>query len=126
MPRTIWLAVICLVFLSALFALRTSIGARTIIGSTDTATASGIDDRSPLAKSDRLPSLYFDRTEAKAVVSTVKIAPTQPEAKASPKTIDAYHAASERKEVTSWHWHVGSKVTKRTTLVGQPKSERER
>ena len=118
MPRTIWLAFICLLFLSALFALRTSIGARTIVGSADAAPPSAIDDKPPLAKSDRLPSLYPDRAEAKASV-TVKIAPTQREAKASPKTPDAHHAASERKEATSWHWHVGSKITKRTTIVGQ-------
>jgi len=126
MPRTIWLALICLLFLSALFALRTSIGARTIVGSTDEATPSAIDDRPPLAKSDKLPPLDLNRTEAKASVTTVKIAPAQPEANASPKTIDAYPAASERKEVTSWHWHAGSKITKRTTIVAQPKSERER
>lgn len=126
MPRTIWLAFICLLFLSALFALRTSIGARTIVGSTDAPTPSAIDDRPPLAKSDRLPSPDLDRTEAKATVTTVTIAPTQREAKASPNTLDAHHAASERKEVTSWHWHVGSKITKRSTIAGQPKSERER
>ena len=126
MPRTIWFAFICLLLLSALFALRTSIGARTIVASADAAPPSAIDDRPPLAKSDRLPSLYPDRAEAKASVTAVKIAPMQREAKASPKTLEAYHAASERKEVTSWHWHVGSKITKRTTIVGPPKSERER
>ena len=126
MPRTIWLALICLLFLSALFALRTSIGARTIVGSTAAAPTSALEDRLPLAKSDRLPSLPLNRAEAKASVTTVKIAPEPPEAKASPKTTDAYHAASERKEVTSWHWHAGSKITKRTTPVAQPKSERER
>ena len=126
MPRTIWLAFICLLFLSALFALRTSIGARTIVRSTDAAPPSAIEDGPPLAKSDRLPPLYLDRTEAKASVTTVKIAPTQPEAKASPKTTDARQAASERKEVTSWHWRAGSKITKQTTTVSQPKSERER
>ena len=126
MPRTIWLAFICLLFLSALFAVRTSIGARTIVGSTAAGPTSAIEDGLALAKSDRLPSLDLNRTEAKASVTTVKIAPAQPEANASPKTIDAYPAASERKEVTSWHWHAGSKITKRTTIVAQPKSERER
>src|ERR1700740_438846 len=103
MPRTIWLAVVCLLFLSALFALRTSIGARTIIGSTDAPPPSSIDDRPPLEKSDRLPSLDLNRAEARASVTTVKIAPMQPAAKASPKAVDAQHAASERREVTSWH-----------------------
>jgi len=90
----------------------------------DAAPASAIDDRPPLAKSDKLPARHLDRTEAKAGVTTVKIAPTPQEANASPKTVDA--AAGERKEVTSWHWHAGSRIVKRTTQAGQPKSERER
>jgi len=126
MPRTIWLAFICLVFLGALFALRTSIGARTIIESTAATPPSAIEDELPLAKSDRLPSLPPDRAEAKASVTTVKIAPGPPEAKVLPGTVEAKQPASERKEITSWHWRAGSKITKRTTIVGQPKSERER
>jgi hypothetical protein len=126
MPRTIWLALICLLLLSALFALRTSTGARTIAGSTAAVPSSAIDDGQPLAKSDRFPSLDLNRSETKASVTTVKIAPTQPETKAPPKTREADHAARERREVTSWHWHAGSKITKRTTIVTQPKSERGR
>jgi hypothetical protein len=121
MPRTIWLAVVCLLFLSALFALRSSIGARPIVESTAAAPPAVVDDGPPLAKSDRLPSLDLDRTEAKASVSTVKIAPTPPAANGSPKKVEA---AGEREEVTSWHWHAGSKTIKRTT--SQPKSGRER
>ena len=125
MPRTIWLALFCLLFLSALFALRTNTGARTIVGSTDAATTSAIEEAGlPLAKSDRLPALPLERAEAKASVTTVKVAPEPPEAKASPRTVEAHQAASERKEITSWHWHAGSKITRRTT--SQPKSERER
>jgi hypothetical protein len=59
-------------------------------------------------------------------VTTVKIAPTPRAAKASAKTIEANHAVGERKEATSWRWHVGSKIVKRTTSVGQARSERER
>jgi hypothetical protein len=125
MPRPIWLALICLLFLSALFALRTSIGARTIGESADAATVAAIDDRPPLEKSDKL-SLDLSRPEAKASVTTVQIAPTTREAKTSAKTTDAHPAASERREVTTWHWHVGSKIVKRTTPIGQAKSERER
>lgn len=123
MPRTIWLAFVCLLLLGALFALRASIGARTIAARADAAPPAAIEDGLPLAKSDRLPSLPLDRAEAKASVTTVKIAP---EAKASPGTVEAQQAAGQRKEVTSWHWHVGSRITKRTTTVAQPKSERER
>jgi hypothetical protein len=125
MPRTIWHAILCLLFVSALFALRTSSGARTMDGGTDAALASAIDDRPPLAKSDRLPSLDLDPAEAKASVTTVRIAPTQPVAKASPGKVEAGDAGRERQQVTSWHWHVGSGITKRTTTVGQSKSQRE-
>jgi hypothetical protein len=122
MPRTIWLAVFCLLVLGALFALRRTIGAPTMVGSTAAAPPSAIEaDGPPLAKSDRLPAPVLERAEAKASVTTVKIAPEPADAKASPKT-----AASERKEITSWHWRAGSKITRRSTVVGQPKSERER
>lgn len=120
MPRTIWLALVCLLVLSALFALRTSIGARTIAESTASAPPSAIEEAGlPLAKSDKLPTPHLERAE-KASVTTVKIAPEPPQAKASPGT-----AASEPREITSWHWRAGSKI-KRTTVVGQSKSERER
>jgi hypothetical protein len=121
MPRTIWLAFGCLLCLGALFALRASTGARSIATPGDSAPPAAIED-GPLAKSDRLPSLPLDHAEAKVSVRTVKIAPEQAEAKASPKA--AQQAGSERNEVTSWHWHAGSKAIKRTT--SQPKSERER
>ena len=121
MPRTIWLALVGLLVLSALFALRTSIGARTIAESTAPAPPSAIEeDGLPLAKSDKLLTPHLERAE-KASVTTVKVAPEPPQAKASPRT-----ATSEREEITSWHWRAGSKITKRTTVVGQPKSERER
>ena len=126
MPRTIWLAFVCLLLLGALFALRASTGARTIAARTDAAPPSAIEDGRPLAKSDRLPSLPLNRAEAKASVTTVKIAPEPPEVKASPKAVEAQQAASERKEITTWHWRAGSKIIKRTTSVAQPKSERER
>ena len=122
MPRTIWLAVVCLLFVSALFALRTSTGARTIVESTAAAPPyASEEDGLPLAKSDRLPAPSLERAETKASVTTVKIAPEPPQATASPRT-----AASERKEITSWHWRAGSKITRRTTVAGQSKSERER
>jgi hypothetical protein len=128
MPRTIWLALIFLLFLSAMFALRASIGARTLIGSADAVPppAIGAGPPPPLEKSDKLPSLDPNRAEAKASVTTVKIAPAPREAKASAKTNEVTHAAGERKEITSWHWHAGSKIVKRSTSAGQARSERER
>jgi hypothetical protein len=121
MPRTIWLGLVCLLFVSALFALRTNIGARTIAESTASAPPSTIEEAGlPLAKSDKLLTPHLERAE-KASVTTVKIAPEPPQAKASPGA-----AASEPREITSWHWRAGSKITKRTTVEGQSKSERER
>jgi hypothetical protein len=108
----------------ALFALRASIGARPIVESTH--AASSPEEGLPIAKSDRLPSLPLDRAEAKASVTTIKIAPEPPEAKASPGTLEAQQAAGEREEITSWHWRAGSRITKRTTPVAKPRSERER
>src|SRR5262245_11013149 len=98
MPRTIWLALLCLLFVSALFALRTSTGAPTLVRSTVAAPPSAIDHGPPLAKSDRLPSLGLNRAEARASVTTVKIAPTPPEAKAAPKTVEAHPAARRAKK----------------------------
>jgi hypothetical protein len=121
MPRTIRLAFVCLLCLGALGALRASTGARTIEAHTDAAQPPAIEAGLPLAKSDKLPSLPLDRAEAKAGVATVKIAPETPE-KASLRTIEARPAATE--QVTSWHWHAGSKIIKRT--ISQPKSDRDR
>ena len=128
MPRPIWLVLICLLLLSALFALRSSIGAPTISESADAAPPAAIDagPPPPLEKSDKLPSLDLNRAEAKASVTTVKIAPAPREAKASAKTSEVTHAAGERKEITSWHWHAGAKIVKRTTPAGPARSERER
>jgi hypothetical protein len=126
MSRTIWLAFICLTLVSALFALKTSMGAWPIVESTHAASSPALEEGLPLAKSDRLPSLPLDRAEAKASVTTIKIAPEPPEAKASPGTFEAQQAAGEREEITSWHWRAGSRITKRTTPVAKPRSERER
>jgi hypothetical protein len=79
-----------------------------------------LDDRPPLAKSDRLPSPYFDKPTAKAA-GIVRATPVVleetiiPVAKQTPDL--APQAKSQTDEVTTWHWHVGSKITKRTTAV---------
>jgi hypothetical protein len=114
MPRTFWLALICLLAVSVLFAVRTGIGARLIPVATASPadTASAIDEEPPLAKADRLPSRYFPATPSKASVST--IAPTSEPEKARPAA-GVSGPRIENHEVTSWHWHVGSKIIKRTT-----------
>jgi len=129
MPRTLWLAVICFALVSVLFALRTTIGAdataaRTAPYRTNAMPAPAKADNPPLAKGDRLPSLLLDGYRSTAN-DAMKIVPPQPEqqpvASLPPVTLKtvARSPRPEAKEVTSWHWHAGSKVTKRTAVVGQ-------
>jgi len=119
MPRTVWLALICLLAVSVLLAVRMGIGARLIPVATastaDAATASAIVEEPPLAKADRLPSRYFPSTPSKTTVSTIEIAPTPEPEKARPAA-SVSGQGTENHEVTSWHWHVGSTIVRRTTV----------
>jgi len=123
MRRTAWLALICLIPLGGLFAL-SNIGAHPIRGETVALPARSpdlmIENRPPLAKSDRLASPYFDKALAKPA-GTVKLVPAEPDPMITPKTSLAGDvtppARSAASEVTTWHWHAGSKITKRTTTV---------
>ena len=118
-PRPIWLALICLISLGVLFTLRSNIGARSMRGETASVLTPLadplIDNGRPLAKSDRLPSPYFDKSAAKMADT---ILPAVPEAASNPKQDDLVpQSKSEASEVTTWHWHAGSRITKRTTVV---------
>ena len=119
-PRPIWLALICLISLGVLFTLRSNIGARSMRGQTASVLTPLpdplIDDGRPLAKSDRLPSPYFDKPAAKMADTTP---PAVPEAASNPKQADDLvpQSKSEASEVTTWHWHAGSRIMKRTTVV---------
>jgi hypothetical protein len=119
MTRTVWLAFICLVAVSALFAVRTGTGARVIpmgTASLPGATPSpSIYEEPPLAKADRLPIRQF-LAAPERTVSTTEIAPT-PELKIAKPAVSVSESKTESHEVTSWHWHAGSKVTKRTTVT---------
>jgi hypothetical protein len=123
--RIIWLALICLISLGVLFTLRSNIGARPMDGEAASFRAPSpnpaVVDSPPLAKSDKLSSPYFDRPAAKAagtIPTTTRAVveeATFPIAKQATEL--APQAGSETSEVTTWHWHVGSKVTKRTTAA---------
>jgi hypothetical protein len=122
--RTVWLALICLISLGVLFTLRSNIGARPMDGEAASVRAPllnpPVDDRPPLAKSDRLPSQYFDRPAEKAagIVQTTPVVLDEAITPGAKQATDlAPQAKSEANEVTTWHWHVGSKITKRTTAV---------
>jgi hypothetical protein len=124
MLRTVWFALICLISLGVLLTLRSNIGARPLFSETAPLLAASsdltIDDRPPLVKSDRLPSSYFNKPAAKSA-GTVQNISTVPDRAISPKAnlpddVPA-RLTAEANEVTTWHWHVGSKITKRTTVA---------
>ena len=124
MSRTVWLALMCLISLGVLFTLRSNIGARPVRGETASVPPPSpelpMDDRPPLAKSDRLPSAYFDKPVAKAE-ETVRVGPAVPESAIAPKAKQPgdlpSQSTADASEVTTWHWHVGSKITKRTMVA---------
>ena len=128
MPRTVWLALICLISLGALLTLRSNVGAPSARGeTTPLQTVSPdfpVDDKPPLAKSDRLSLPFVDKS-AVGWRDAVQNLPAAPEA--IPNTIqggdEAPQSMPDANEVKTWHWHAGSKVTKRTTVV-QPKESR--
>jgi hypothetical protein len=78
----------CLIWLGAPFTLRSNIGARPVHGEAASVLASSPDlsvgNRPPLAKSDRLPSAYFDKSVAKPE-ETVRVSPAVPEPAITPK-----------------------------------------
>jgi hypothetical protein len=129
MPRTLWLAVICFALIGVLFALRTTIGAdatsgRTAPYQTKAVNAPAQADHPPLAKGDKLPSLLLD-SHRSAANDAMRILPPQPEQQpvtsqppVTPKSV-VRSPPPEVKEVTNWHWHAGSKITKRSSVVGQ-------
>jgi hypothetical protein len=114
----------CLISLGVLFTLRSNIGARPVHGEKASVLPSSpdfrVDDRPPLAKSDRLPSAYFDKPLAKPA-ETVRVSPAVPEPAITPKANQSgdlpSQSTADASEVTTWHWHVGSKITKRTTVA---------
>lgn len=78
-----------------------------------------VDEGPPLAKSDRLPSPGIDRLAVKPTDDVAS--PKMPEATVTPSRIDNLRQNKPAaNEVTTWHWHRGSKVTKQTTIV-EPK-----
>ena len=104
MFRGVWVALACLVCVGALFALKTSVGASVKKDASPFDTTVGTNaDQEPLAKADRLDAAIEELPE-KNVVSTTKIAPAKSGVGPSEKTT----------EITSWHWHEGGKIAKRS------------
>jgi hypothetical protein len=126
MPRTLWLALICVTLVSALFVLRmTIIGAsiapaRPVPYQTDVVPSPAQNDTPPLAKGDRLPLLLYDSSRS-AETDPMEVVPPPPEQPpiTSPAPVISKRAVFsnpvlETKEVTSWHWHTGAKIAKRS------------
>jgi hypothetical protein len=104
MFRGVWVALACLVCVGALFALKTSVGAPVKKDASPFDTTVGTSaDQEPLAKADRLDAAIEELPE-KNVVSTTKIEP--PKSGVGP--------SEKATEITSWHWHAGGKIAKRS------------
>ena len=107
MLRTVWLGVSCLICISALFAIKISLGApvKQQAAISEPGTVGTSPDREPLAKGDRLDAGYSDLPK-KIVVDTIKIEPApKPEQKSEKKPIEKVT------RIISRHWHEGDAMT---------------
>jgi hypothetical protein len=125
MDRALWLAFGCLFAVTILFALRTTIGAQVMPAATafSTHAATANEEAPPLAKADRLMP-YFDSSQ-KTIADSPQASLVYESAPAASKASVSKSMAADR-EVTSWHWHVGSKITKRTVALDSQKADRDR
>jgi hypothetical protein len=111
MRKLIWLVVISIISIGGLFVARNIGSAATHrVVPNDLLAADLIDLGNPaLAKSDRLPSRFFDNALPKAAVEIVKVVPD------SPKRLDnpLQQPESSKDDIVSWHWHEGTKIIRR-------------
>jgi hypothetical protein len=104
MLRFVWLALICLCLVGALSA----------SPALAEAAPAETDDAPPLAKADKLP--VADSGVAKKMVTVVPIEPAPAEKIEPAPTEKKTKAPAKIEETTSWHWHEGSKIIKRTVV----------
>ena len=104
MFRPIGLALICLFLIGALLALRTTIAARAVPESVFLGTAAIplTDDTPPLAKADKLPTADLEVAKRRVSAVPIEVAPAE--------TL----APAKAEGTTRRHWHVSSKISKRT------------
>jgi len=120
MIKAFCLAVMCLLYMAAVLALKPSMSSRAVQDAaalhtiTSVATVSDSSRASPIAntssKTDRLPIAHSVDAVEKVSVETTKIAPVAVVAQTPPTS------AATKPDVVSWHWHVGSKITKQTAV----------
>jgi hypothetical protein len=103
MLRTVWLGLSCLICISALFALKISLGApvKQQAAISAVATVGTSPDREPLAKADRLDAGYSDLPK-KIAVDTIKV---EPPPKPARKPVEKVT------RIISRHWHEGDATT---------------
>ena len=114
------LAVMCLLFMAAVLALKPTMSSRAVWDAAalhsiaSVATISDSSSAFPVAntssKADTPPNAHSVDAVEKVAVEATKIAPVQVDAQSPPTS------APTKPEVVSWHWHAGSKVTKQTAV----------
>jgi hypothetical protein len=110
MWNAIFLALACLLGMSAVLAFMPGTGDRVLseaavaLPSTVSTLAINEAEDAPVvntaSKADKLSIAASDSAHQKVAVETIKVAPTSAPTRPAPKT----------REFTSWHWHVGSKI----------------
>jgi hypothetical protein len=110
------LAVMCLLFMAAVLALKPTMSSRAVWDAAalhsiaSVATISDSSSAFPVAntssKVDTPPNAHSVDAVEKVAVEATKIAPVRVDAQSAPT----------KPEVVSWHWHAGSKVTKQTAV----------
>jgi hypothetical protein len=110
MWNAIFLALACLLGMSAVLAFMPSTGDRVLseaavaLPSTmSTLAINEAEDALVALKADKLSIATSDAALRKVAVGTIKVPPTV-------ETRAPTRPAPKAREVTSWHWHVGSKI----------------
>src|SRR6516225_8617496 len=113
------LAVMCLLFMAAVLALKPIMSSRAVWDAAalhsiaSVATISDSSSALPVANTSSKaepPNAHSVDAVEKVAVEATKIAPVQVDAQSPPTS------APTKPEVVSWHWHAGSKVTKQTAV----------
>jgi hypothetical protein len=117
MIKAFCLAVMCLLYMAVVLALKPTMSSRAVQDAAALHTITSVASTSgafpvadTLSNADRSPTASsFDAVQEVAAEES-KIAPVA----ADPRTPPTF--AATKPEVVSWHWRVGSKITKRTAV----------
>jgi hypothetical protein len=110
MRKLIWLATFSVISIGGLFAARNSVATDRVVPN-DLLAADLVDLGNPaLAKSDRLPSHFFDSAPPIAAVATAEVVPPDSSKRLE---IPPRQTESSKDDIVSWHWHEGTRVIRR-------------